>query len=229
MVCLYVGRPENQPHEFSTATLSTKRPFWHFNVAWLASRERDYPNDAPSWQEMTEWFEACLLIAFGGAALGTGIITLLIKPLTRRQPPMAVLFLALAFILGLLGPSVFSAWLDGFLFTWPASLFAAFQATVLACIWAEQQKGSRYRRWLARLAILSFVLVAYGFFVMCKAIGMYIGWSFLFGYVLAFPFAFLAARAEVHRHWLIIRALWTLLAFAAFFWSCQALLLWKAA
>ena len=44
----------------------------------------------------------------------------------------------------------------------------------------------------------------------------------------AFPLAFLAVRAtcKEHRWWVV--GVWTLLAFAVFFWSGQGILLWKA-
>jgi hypothetical protein len=226
-VCVYVGRPENLPQETQTGVLAQGRPFWRFNAAWLSSRERDYPNDAPSWEEMTEWFAACVVLVFGGAVLITSVVSSLAGWFAGRRVPATPLFLALAFVLGLLGPNLFSAELDRFLFTWPASLYAAFHATVLACLWAEKHREQRGRAWLARLAVVGFLLVGYGFFVMCRAIGMYVAWSFLFGFILGFPFAYLAARAEMTQQRLLIRGAWTMLAFAAFFWSCQGLLMWK--
>jgi PQQ-like domain len=227
-VCVFVGRPENVPKGIATTTLPKFKGFWRFNPAWLVNRERDYPNDTPSWKEMTEWFAACVVIIFGGAALGTGLIILLARWPGGRMLPVSCLWLFLVFILGFLGPNLLSGWLDRFLFTWPASLYAAFHAVVLVCGWAEQHRGQRRARWLARLAILVFLSVGYSFFVMCKAIGMFIGWSFLFGFVPGFPFALLAVRAELRQQRLVVLVAWTLLAFAAFFWSCQGLLLWKS-
>jgi len=77
--------------------------------------------------------------------------------------------------------------------------------------------------------IVGFVLVGYGFFELCRAVGMFIGWSFLFGFPLAFPLTFLAVRAQRKRQPFWVIAGWTMLAFAAFFSTCQGLLLWKAA
>jgi len=122
-----------------------------------------------------------------------------------------------------------SALLDRCLLTWPASLYAAFHGTVLTCMWAEKHPSKRSARWLSRLAILAFVVVGYGFFELCRAVGMFIGWSFLFGFPVAFPFTILAVRAQRKRQPIGVIAGWTLLAFAAFFWTCQGLLLWKAA
>jgi outer membrane protein assembly factor BamB len=228
-VGVYVGRPENAAGPPASVTPRLPVRSWRFDPGWLLSRERDYPNDAPSWEEMELWFAACVLLVFGGAALGTGLVHLLAKGLFGRQLPGSLFFFGLAFVLGFLGPNVFSSLLDRCVFTWPASLYAAFHATLLACWWAEQQPGQRRARWLARLAIVGFLLVGYVYFELCKTVGMFIGWSFLFGFLAASPFTFLAVRAERKQQQFWIVAVWTLVAFAAFFWSCQGLLLWKTA
>src|SRR5262249_39488374 len=155
---------------------------------------------------------------------------LLLLALKRFFPtPWFPVFLGVAFVLGVLGPNVFSALLDRCLFTWPASLYVAFQVVMMVCCRALERRGDRRAGWLARLAILGFLLVGYGYFELCKAVGMFVAWGFLFGFPAAFPFAYLAARAQRkgRRSWVV--AGWTLLGFAAYFWSCQALLLWKAA
>ena len=68
----------------------------------------------------------------------------------------------------------------------------------------------------------------YSYYEGCKTIGMFVAWSFLVGFPFAFPLTFLAVRAALkeRRAWIIV--VWTALAFTMFFWSAQALLLWKA-
>src|SRR5262249_16899710 len=151
----------------------------------------------------------------GGAALAS----LLVRMLTRRRLPGTPVFLGLAFVLGLVGGSAGSVWLDRCLFTWPASLYAALHATVWNCFWAEAPPPRRYAPWLARLAMLGLVLVGYGYFELCRAVGMFIAWSFLLGFPLAFTFTILAVRAERRHRRSWITAVWTFLAFSAFFWS----------
>jgi hypothetical protein len=190
-VCVHVGHGDTAPAGTVPAAPVSS---WRFDTSWLLTREREYPNDAPTWEEMTPRF------------------------------------LGLAFVLGLLGPNLFSTLADRCLFTWPASLCTAFHATVLVCGWAETQQTSRRRaRWLARLAVVSLLLVCWGYFELCRAVGMFIAWGFLFGLPFAFPLTYLAVRAQLKGHRTIFVALWTLLAFTAFYWSCQGLLLWKAA
>jgi PQQ-like domain len=228
-VCLYVGRDEDRFKEVTAVPRPKSAGSWQFSAEWLASRERDYPNDAPSWEEMTLWFGASVLIVFGGAALGTGLVSLVATKFVGHPIPGLPVFLALGFLIGLLGPNLFSELTDQFLFTWPASLFAAFFAAVSLCSWA--QKNSHYRRsqWLARLGILAFVLLSYGYFVLCRAIGMYVAWCFLIGFVVAFPVTLLAVRATLKQGRTLIPTAWMLLAFGVYFWSCQGYLLWKSA
>lgn len=72
------------------------------------------------------------------------------------------------------------------------------------------------------MAVLGLIAVSYGYFELCKTVGMFVAWSFLAGYLPAFPLAYLAARAEMRQRpcWQV--AGWTILAFTLFFWSCAA-------
>jgi outer membrane protein assembly factor BamB len=227
-VCVHVGRAEKVSGSDPAPVREPSRS-WRFSTDWLLAREREYPNDAFSWDELALWFAACLVIAFGGAAVMTTVVLFVAGRLGMAKLPGTAIFLACAFVLGLAGPSLLASLSDRCVFTWPASLYAAFHATLLTCWWAEQQPSKRRARWLARLAVAVFLLVAYAFFELCKSVGMFVGWSFLIGFLPAFPFALLAVRARMapSRRW--ITAGWTTLAFTAFFWSCQGLLLWKSA
>jgi hypothetical protein len=209
-VCLHVGPPTQAPT--TPRPVPVARP-WHLNLSWLLSRERDYPNDAPSWDEMLLWYTTSLLFAFGGAALATGLVRLA----TRNH--LTAIFWASVFCLGLLGPNLLGAFLERFVFTWPATLYAAFHVTLAAYCWAAHEPA-RKSPWLARLTLLSFLLTALAYFELCKAVGMFIGWSFLFGLLPAFPVSWLAIRARTQ---LWRGTIWTLLAFTIYFWSCQGL------
>jgi len=183
-------------------------------------------NDAFSWDELTLWFAACVLV-FGGSALVCSMILFLGKRMLGRELPGTAIFWALVFVLGYLGPNALSAWFDRCLFTWPASLYAAFHATVVVSCWADRHAADRRARWLARLAFAGLLLVGYGYYALCESVGMFIGWTFLFGFLPAFPGTWLGARAQIKLQRLWIVAVLTLLAFTIYFWSCQALLLWK--
>ena len=72
--------------------------------------------------------------------------------------------------------------------------------------------------------MLGFVGIGLAYYELCQAVGMFIAWSFLIGFPLAFPFTLLAVRSQ--RVWLAV--ICTLLAYAAFFWSCEILWWWKS-
>lgn len=226
-MCVYVGHPEKAPAIVSSTVPAARG--WRVDASWLLCREREYPNDAPSWDEMTLWFSVCVFVVFGGAALGTTLVRFAGKAIFRRQWSKLSPFWAFVFVLGFLGANVMSALADRCLFTWPASLYAVFHVTVQVCVWAAERPLRQRVGWLARLAVVGFLLVGYGYFELCQRIGMFVAWYFLVGFLPAFPFTFLAVRGE-RKHWPIwVRAVWTFFAFTMFFWSAQALFLWKAA
>jgi hypothetical protein len=246
-VCVFIGRPENHA-ELKLSAVPPLGRSWHISMAWLISRERDFPNDAPTWEEMTFWFACCILYVFGGAALLTGLVLLPFGIVNKRwkrrtsndfvsgvgpsssfRRPLApaALFWTLAFILGFLGPNVASAWLDRCMFTWPACLFVVFDLTLQTCLWAVKRSEVRKAKWLARGSILGMVLAGYGYFELCKLVGMFVAWSFLIGFLPAFPITAWAVRAQMQKNPGWMCAAWTLLAFAVFFWSAQGFLLWK--
>ena len=222
-MCLYVGRPEEQPPA-ATPVAGTPARRWRLNPDWLLSRERDYPNDAPSAAEAWLWLGSGVL-AFVVAALVGWMAR---RPCGGRPMGWSLAFLGLAFVLGFLGPNLFSAWADHCLFTWPASLYAAFQVAVLACRKAERYRGEARARWSARLTVAGFVLACYGYFTLCRLVGFALGWAFLMGFPLGLPFAVLAARAE-ERDKGVATLVWTVVGFTAFFAGGQGMLLWKAA
>ena len=226
-VCLYVGPPGQLDQAIVPLVAGHASQPWRFDPAWLLSRERAFPNDAPTWEEMAWWFASSVLLVFGAAALATELMRRGVKRFFGRALSGAPVFLGFALVLGFLGPNAFSSLFDRCLFTWPASVYVAFHGTIWACWLAEQTPEIRRARWLARLSIVGFLLVGYVYFELCKTVGMFVAWSFLVGFPFAFPFTFLAVRAAVRQKQRWIVAVWTLVAFAFFFWSCQGLLWWK--
>jgi hypothetical protein len=221
-LCVHLARA-NAPQASTTSTTRSE-PAWRFDVGWLIYRERDFPNDAPSWRELTTWF-ACSGLLFAAAAMLTTTMRALAR--ARLSLPASVFFWLLLFVGGLFGPRLFGPWFDACVFTWPVSLYAALHLTLRACDAAEQSATPRKARWLARAAMLGLVLVGYVYVELCRAAGMFIAWSFLFGLLPAFPLALLAARAESRGRPLWAVAAWTALAFSTLFWSGPALLAWK--
>lgn len=211
LICLDVRRPDlRTPSEIAPAAHVAPRS-WRVDPSWLMTREREYPNDAPTPAEARLWFSACLLM-LGAAGLVSAAC---------RRPHVWPLFLAIAFCLGLLGPNVLSGTTNRCLFTWPLCVFVALHGATRASL------ANDIGPWRARLWIAALVLVCGGYFAACRAVGMPVGWYFLFGLPLGVPFSAWAVRAERAARSAAAGML-TLLSFTAFYWGGYALLLWRS-
>jgi outer membrane protein assembly factor BamB len=226
-ICLFVGRPEDVPKNRVTQTLHHRSSPWRLDSGWLLSRERDYPNDAPTMEEMEPWYGTSL-VCLTVAALGAGVVATSMRWLFARGVPVYSLFLGLALVLCSLGPNLFSPLLDRCLFTWPAALYCVFQATALAYSRVANGSSNRFAFWLARAMLVGFLLVIWGYFEICKRTGMFIGWSFLLGFPVAFPLTVLVCRLQAKRQSAWIGAIGTIMAFSLFFWSAAAVFWWKS-
>ena len=175
-VCVLLGDRQDSPAPGGTNDTRGVGSFWRFDPNWLFSRERAYPNDARTWEEMGLWFASCLVLVFGGAAGGVVAGKVVVGggwrvvskfarssvSATRHPPPATcfssrswrVWFWSSALVLGLLGPNLFSKWADRCLFTWPAFLYEALHLTLQTCLWADSKPERKSARWLARLSML---------------------------------------------------------------------------
>ena len=101
-------------------------------------------------------------------------------------------------------------------------IYRTFHATVW--VWLGRAAASS-RALVGAVGHRRVLLVGYVYYELCKTVGMFIAWNFLVGFPFTFPLTLLVVRATVRQ----LVVVWTLLPFAAFFWSCQGLLWWKAA
>jgi len=81
----------------------------------------------------------------------------------------------------------------------------------------------RRARWTSLAALTIFLLLCFGYYRLCPAVGYVMAWTFLAGFAPAAPAAILATRTR--RLWL--RAAADLLGFAAYFWLSGMLPAWK--
>ena len=106
-----------------------------------------------------------------------------------------------------------------FVLTWPAALFAALQLTVVVVSWAERHSERRKARRWSRLAGVLFLVLCFGYYELCKKVGLATGWTFLAGFLPAYPFAVMAAR----RSWW-----WVVVGFAVYYWASVGFIVWKS-
>lgn len=230
-VCVFVGQPETLTPEEQQRAISAANLDQTPGLPWLRilTREPEYPFDAPTAAELWLWFGVCL----GGVFLPMTLIVGLSAGLRRwlgfrvRLTGHLMLWGTGAFGLGLAGTTFYGTLCDSFVFTWPASLFMAFLATLGSIAWAEAQANRRRARWVSRLTTLSFLAGCLGYFELCKAVGVVMGWSFLAGFLPAFPLAWLAVRSLRPPASLVRAGIWSMLAFAVYFWVSGLLPTWK--
>jgi outer membrane protein assembly factor BamB len=202
LVCLDIAaEPDRSP---VTKTLPARRT-WRVDSSWWMTREREFPNDAPTWVEMTRWHIAGLVLAALAWLFAWG----------RRPAADAILF-----VLAALGPNVFSALVDECLFTWPLCLYVALEWTVRECSPPRSELSS----WRPRLAIAAFVLICGLYFAGCRAVGMPVGWYFLMGLVPATPFAVASAYLGRRR---IVADVSFVAGFSALLWGTAIVWWWR--
>ncbi len=213
-VCVYLGPPAELAPGRATQTFA--RAADGFDWTRLVPTEPDFPNDEPSVREVAVWFAAGAGILAACAALGLACR----RWLTSRYAVAA--FAVPAFALGAAGTTAVGAWFDAFVLTWPVSLYVAFRGTIALGL-DRTARGWRHHVG-ARLALVLFVALCYGYYRLCMAVGFALAWGFLGGFASALPLAVVANRVENQR----IRWLLDALGFAVYFWTSASIPGWKA-
>lgn len=215
LVCLHLGPPGDVGPGPVTTPTTAGEPF---DWSVLLPREPDYPHDAPSAGELARWFAWCVAL-FAAAGVVAGVAWLV----TRRMAWAVGAFTAVAFLLGLVGTTAFSAWSGTFVLTWPAALYVAFRLLLAAGAWASRPEATWRARLLARLALVAFLVLCYGYYLLCLAVGYVMAWGFLAGLLPAAPLAVIASRGRAV--WL--RGTADAIGFAVYFWLSGLLPGWK--
>jgi hypothetical protein len=175
---------------------------------------------APTVGEMLWWYAACVF----GVLFPSAVIAWVVSALGARRAARWVFWAVLA-LGGGGGTAAFSAAAGKFVFTWPVSLFAAYQGMLTVATWARG--GRRARGWLARGAVLAFAALCWGYYVLCRSLFIVMGYGFLVGFLPAFPAAIWAARGMRRGMGLRGHAAWALGVFSVHFWASAAFILWR--
>lgn len=231
-VCVYLGRPEKlsaaQRAQAMTAADLPVAPSWDW--IWLIGREPEFPNDAPSWEELTTWYTISAglwLAAALFAIIAYAALWLVNTSCADRNAAMLFWFGAL--VLGFAGTPLSGHLRDKFLWTWPMALFVGFEMLLQTIVWAEGRPDRKRPRWLSRGAVLFFLAMCWLYYHACQQLGLATAWAFLIGFLPAWPFAVLAARAWVASAGWWRRVVWLVVAFSIFYWSGGAFIAWKTA
>lgn len=188
---------------------------------------REYVFDMPSKEWLRNWF---LVSLFGvlGLSFAVAILVRLVLGARFHSTQFHWLFWSLAFVLGAIGTTLVSRWMNDFVFTWHVSIFVAFQAVVYQLKFVQKQ-ATDGSNWRGRVVALLFIACCIGYFLICRRVSLVIEWVFLCGFAAALPLAIVGAAAFRNRRWRIVwECAWTVAAFTAFYWSAVLILVLKA-
>ena len=228
-VCIYLGEPGLMKAVTGGEVLSVS-DVPHGDVIDLASVlgvEPEYAMDPPTRQWLWTWFLTSL-----GILCVAGLFAGLVKLIRRSLSAQGIRwwFWLIAGVLGLIVGPPASVLRDDFVFTWPVTLFIAFQVTVYQATPRRRQDSlSRPRPWQDRMVAMSFVAICVGYFFACRRLSLVTEWVFLCGFAAACPLL-LVGRATTDRAkpvYQLAEFALTLVAFTAFFGSAAMLLGFK--
>jgi len=225
--CVYLRDPESLPlkareHALTTADIPQQAYFdWASIVLGV---EPEYAFDLPSAEWLKLWFQVCLVGLMGGCLVVPLVLSVVPGVRGWEWQTRWLLYWASVFVAGAVGTTLLSPQMNEFVFTWPVSVFAAYQPFIDR-ISLSRKSLTRLDRIRSGLACAVFVAACLAYFLACRRLSLVFEWVFLVGFVAAAPVSLAGRFLFQHRRWTVVwRLLSTILAFAAFYWSSVAFL-----
>ncbi len=193
-VCIYVGEPPllNANRPTLAVTDIPQRRYRDWATTFLAI-EPEFAFDIPSNEWLVRWF----VVGVGLLLLGqfAGLLVAEIVRL-RRLRTMAsssdefgygvCTSRIVAFVSGCLGTTFLSGWTNEFIFTWPVSLFVAFEIAA-SQLRSRSVSVSGQQRWRERFGLAFWLLAMLIYFLICRRLSLVFEWAFLIGPLGAWP------------------------------------------
>lgn len=228
--CVFVGQSVTLAKQQATGAVPLSRipKAAPVNLAWLVSGERRYPFDTHSVDELLRWF----WVAFSGLAAAATIgafASVATRRLCRGQSSFVswMLFWLTTFILGVGLTPVLNRLSSEFYFTWPLALFAAFQLTILAIVWARDRANSLQKPWLySRVVLLAFVFVCLTYFLLCRRLSHSMEWLFLVGFLPSSVVAIPTAYSLYYQTGWFRQITWLAASFSTYYWASASVNWW---
>ena len=235
-VCLFLG---DRPRRDSSSPSLTVRDIpkqTRFDPTSLIGSEREFPAMTPDWRELRAWFGWSAVMIVVSGLVSVVVSTILQSAVRRlRQSPSErteMLRRVLSFG-GIAGASVVGGpWLntrsETYLFFWPLTLWVGFQLAVLASLGARNSRFISVARLRSYLTGFAFIGLCGGYYHFTKLLGLATEWSFLVGFLPSLPVVYFAGRSlsQSKRHRWLSDLAWSLVSFAAHFWSSAAFVKW---
>ena len=224
-VCVYLGKINQLDLSENDIEYAGDIPqSAYFNMsAWILGVEPKYAMTAPSANWLAQWFVISLIAGWLCvpilALLTSRLLQRFVADLTLRDVCSIQLL-----VVGVTGTSVFGHLLGIFYFSWPIALFVTFQFVVNTL----NSKNSRSTPLVARLWLVGFVAVCFGYFWLCRRLSLAFEWTFLMGFPAALPLLwFNKIVKENHRPYSLKEWAVSCLAFSLFYWVGAGVILWK--
>jgi outer membrane protein assembly factor BamB len=228
--CVYLGQPAMLEATLRAKSITVADIPQSKYVDWAAAIlgiEPEYAFDIPSPTWLRQWFLVSLFGIMGGSLLAMSVIggglrvtlNCCLSARSRRWLTWSSIS-----VLGVLGTTYVSHWANDFVFTWPVSIFIAFQASV----WETGPRAierSLTQKICAAGVICVFIASCLLYFLVCRRLSLVFEWVFLCGFAGALPFVLAGRFWFADRRW---SWLWevtmTAAAFTAFYWSSVCVL-----
>jgi hypothetical protein len=230
--CIYVGEAnllDDNSGRQSLTVADIPQGKYH-DLAAILGVEPEYAFDVPSDAWLRSWYQTSLaiLVAAGiaTAAVKMGLRFVLQK--TIAETTTWAIFWTLAFFAGVGAMTPLSHWRNEFVFTWPVSLFVAFQATMHQVRVSRRGMRGETNNLRSRLVALMFLAICVGYYVLCRRLSLVFEWAFLCGFGAAIPVSLVGrwlARRSARP--LILDFVFTAGSFSAYYWGSVAWLWWK--
>lgn len=197
-----------------------------FDLVRLIGREREYPFDPPDLNELIRWY-LWSLAALGSAGLVAWFTGFACRRIGGSSPTFAArfpptLFWLLAFLFGLAATPVANRVCEGFVFTWPASVFVVHQMVLAAVVWSQKPSEQRFARWAGAAAAVGLVAACAAYYDLCRLLNLPMAWVFLIGLIPSWPLAVPLARRLGRIQGAAAHSLWASAVFTLFFWASTA-------
>jgi outer membrane protein assembly factor BamB len=237
--CIYVGEPALLNADRPTITVADipQRRYRDWAATILAI-EPEFAFDIPSNQWLLRWFVVGVGLLLIGQVIGIFVdeVVRLRRSVktnlnSREFSDGNLVSRGVVFVSGCLGTTFLSGWANDFMFTWPVSLFLAFEIAA-SQLRSRSVVVSGQQRWRERLNLWFWLLTMLIYFLICRRLSLVFEWAFLIGPLGAWPIQIWANHwRQQHplvtwrgRVWL---ATLQVLTFAGFFAAAVLELRWK--
>lgn len=230
--CLFIGDRDllERRAEQPLATVGDIPQGEFHNLASVLGVEPEYAFDIPSPPWLRRWYLTGMqLLGVGG--LVAGAVHLLLRAPLGKLPGLKTgwgSFWVVTFFLGAVAMTPLSMHYGEFVFTWPVSLFVAYQATAYQLPLRRTASLDATRSKRSTLAALTFAVICVAYYLLCRRLSLAFEWVFLSGFAAAIPFTLAGRWIGQRGQWKTIAAvLFTACEFSAYYWGSVAWLWWK--